>query len=84
MKVIPQTPCPTTLAAARRLLRLAEDGELIGLAFGACVRGRAYVTEVTGVLARDPTFGRGVVAALDDELSELVQSQANEAPTFKW
>jgi hypothetical protein len=62
-----------TIACLRALLRQAEKGEIVGLAYTAMLHSREYIINVCGEAHRSPTFTRGMVAALDDHLSELTR-----------
>lgn len=69
--------------AAQLLAEGIRTGQLNGLVFAASLKGtRRYFVDVAGVLARDPTLCRGIVAAIDDELQRLVQAQAMENTTL--
>jgi hypothetical protein len=61
-------PSADTIAVLTDLLAAAKAGELIGVAFAAMYRKREYVVGYTGECARNPTFTRGMVAALNDDL----------------
>lgn len=71
-----------TVEALQALLHLAEAGTVTGIAFAAVMKRRKYVVNVAGEAFRDPTFARGAVAALDDELREIVQSMAQASTTL--
>lgn len=62
-----------TIEALEQLLDEAKRGRVIGLAYVAMYKRREYVTDAAGEAYRNPTFSRGMVAALDDHLRELVQ-----------
>lgn len=64
--------------ALKTLLAYAERGELTGLAFGATFRKMRYITNVAGICAKNPTFTRGMLGALDDELAAIVHSRDAE------
>jgi hypothetical protein len=70
-----QTTCEQLLAAVM-------GGQITGLAFACTLRGKRYFVNVSGALAKDPTFARGCVAALDDELSRMVQGKADSDTTI--
>lgn len=53
------------------MLDAAKAGEVIGIAYAVIYRGRHFIVEVAGELRRNPTFARGCVAALDDDLSRM-------------
>lgn len=56
-----------------QLLVGAQHGQVVGLAFGAMLRHRRYITAASGECHRDPTYTRGMLKALDDEMAALVQ-----------
>jgi hypothetical protein len=64
----------TQSSAWSRLLEQAKSGEVIGLAFAAMYRRRRYTVSTCGEASRNPTFARGMIAALDDELGLRVRS----------
>jgi hypothetical protein len=61
-----------TILTLDDLLRQARAGELIGVAFVALYKQREYVASATGEARRNPTFTRGMLAALDDAMAEMV------------
>jgi hypothetical protein len=61
-----------TVKALEDLLRQARMGEIIGVAFVAMYARREYAASATGEARRNPTFTRGMLAALDDLLGESV------------
>jgi hypothetical protein len=66
------------VTALEQLLVYAKAGELTGLAFAATFRRMRYITNVAGVCARSPTFTRGAIKALDDELAAMVHARDPE------
>lgn len=64
-----------TIECLTQLLRHAKRGQLLGVAYTALYKGRRCVVDVAGECYRNPTFTRGLVAALDDELSSLVRGR---------
>jgi len=66
--LISDTVSTDTVECLQLLLRRARKGEVIGLAFCAMLKQRAYIVNTAGVAHDSPTFARGMVAALDDEL----------------
>jgi hypothetical protein len=58
-----------TIKCLRTLLERAERGEVIGVAYAAMYRQREYSVHTCGEMHRNPTFCRGAVAALGDQLS---------------
>jgi hypothetical protein len=71
-RLIPDAVSTDTVECLELLLSKARRGEVIGLAYGAMLRKRAYVVNTAGEAHRNPTFSRGMVAALDDQLSRRV------------
>lgn len=61
-----------TVSRLRELLARAERGEVVGIAYAALQRGRKYTVDACGEAARNPTFTRGMVDALSDELKSRV------------
>ena len=61
-----------TVSCLRDLLARAERGEVVGIAYAAMQRGRRYTLHVCGEAGRNPTFARGMVDALGDELKSRV------------
>lgn len=66
------------VTALEQLLVYARAGDLTGLAFGATFRKMRYITNVAGVCARHPTFTRGMLGALDDELAAMIHMRDPE------
>lgn len=64
-----------TVEALQQLLAGAQSGHITGVAFAAALKNRRYITNVAGTCFRDATAARGMVATLDDELSELIHDR---------
>lgn len=62
-----------TIEALTELLAHAEAGEVIGIAFAAMYKQRQFITNTAGECHRNPVFARGMVAALDDQLSRKIE-----------
>ena len=65
-----------TVSCLRDLLQRAERGEVIGVAYAAMHKRRKYTVHVCGEADRNPTFARGMVGALGDELSKRVWGES--------
>lgn len=52
----------------------ARSGQFIGIAFAVMEKSREYFVNAAGEARRNPTFSRGMVAALDDRLAQWVGS----------
>lgn len=64
-----------TVQALKTLLNLAEAGEITGIAFGCTMKKNRYFTNVAGYCYRNPTFTRGMVGALTDELATMIHNR---------
>lgn len=64
-----------TIECLQSLLEEAKKGDLVGLALGAIMRRSNYKVHTTGAARGNPTFTRGILAALDDHLSEIVNER---------
>lgn len=73
--LIPDTVSTDTVECLKLLLRRARRGEVIGLAYCAVLKQRNYIVNTAGVAYQSPTFARGMVAALDDQLSDAVRRE---------
>lgn len=58
-----------TVECIEAVLDKARRGEVIGIAMVTMYRQRQFSVRTCGELHRNPTFCRGAVAALDDELA---------------
>lgn len=70
--LMPDSISHDTRKCLEELAAGAKDGEVIGIAYAVMYRGRHFIVNTAGELHRNPTFARGVVAALDDELSRMI------------
>jgi hypothetical protein len=70
--LVPDTVSTDTVECLQVLLKRARKGEVIGIAFCAMLKQRAYIVNTAGVAHESPTFARGMVAALDDSLSNRI------------
>lgn len=61
-----------TTEALESLLAEAKHGKVIGIAYVVMYQQREYTASATGEARRNPTFTRGMIAALDDLLGKMV------------
>lgn len=73
--LIPDRVSTDTVECLRLLLRRARRGEVVGLAYCAMLKQRAYIVNTAGIAHESPTFTRGMVAALDDSLSNRIHNR---------
>lgn len=60
-----------TIAALEYLLQEAKEGNLIGLVYGAALRGKDYFVDTAGESHRNPLFGLSMASVLWRRLSDL-------------
>jgi hypothetical protein len=71
-RLVPDTVSHDTVEALQTLLKDAQRGEIIGVAFAVMNKGRDYIVNTAGEAHRSPTFARSIVQALDDHLMHKV------------
>jgi hypothetical protein len=71
-KLVTQTISHDSIEALQTLLKQAETGNLIGVAFVAMYNQGGYLVDAAGEAYRSPTFTRGMVKALDDKMKTRV------------
>lgn len=76
--LIPDSVSKDTVECLQTLLHHARLGDVTGLAFTALLKRRAYIANTAGECHRDPTFARGMVAALHDQLGHRIRTGSNE------
>lgn len=74
--LVPDTLSNETIECIEQLLVWARRGDLIGIAFAGVLKRRGYIVNSAGEAHRNPTFARGMVAALDDQLSARVRGSS--------
>jgi hypothetical protein len=72
--VPPSTAQAEMVAALETLLRQAKDGDLIGIAAALLYRN-GHSGKIVGEAWEHPTFVRGMLCNLDDQLADVVQFQ---------
>lgn len=73
--LVPDIASKDTVECLEQLLAAARKGQVIGLAYAAMLKRREYVVNTAGEAYRNPTFTRGMLAALDDQMGEKVKGQ---------
>lgn len=63
------------IEALETLLAGARTGDVTGIAFAAVLKQRRYITNVAGWCHRNPTFTRGAICSLDDELNGIINGR---------
>lgn len=81
-QLLTETISTDTLECAKALVKKSQDGEVIGAVIGFLYRRQKYSIAVCGHAYDNPTWARGVVAALDDELHSLVHERGQRDTTI--
>lgn len=68
--------------ALEQMLQAARSGEGLGLIAGMMIKRRRFFVICVGEAERDPTFARGMCAALDDEIKTHVHGRAGGETLF--
>lgn len=71
--LVPDNVSHDTIECLEMLLDQARRGEVIGIAYAVMLKKRAYITNTAGEAHRNPTFSRGMLATLDDQLADQVR-----------
>lgn len=73
LELIPDAVSHDTVECLETLLKRAQAGEVTGIAYAVVLKRRRYIVNTAGAARRYPTFARGMVHALDDELSQMIR-----------
>ena len=82
LRLVREPVSHSTVQCLRQLLEAAERGEIVGLAFGAVLKGKRYMVNTAGEAYRNPTFTRGMICALDDDLRDQIHAAADADTTL--
>lgn len=72
-------PSDDVVETLEYLLQEARTGKLIGLAYGAVLKRRAYFVDAAGEAHRNPMFGVGIANMLACELMERTRKGSKAA-----
>lgn len=70
-RLVPDPLPEDTIGAFNTLLKQAKQGQILGAAFAVMYKGKTYIVNATDEARKSPTFARGMVAELDDELARI-------------
>lgn len=76
VELLPDSVSADTVECLQTLLDRAKTGEVTGIAYAVVLKRRRYIVNTAGTARKYPTFTRGMIHALDDELSERVRAAA--------
>ena len=71
--LVPDRVSHNTVECLKLLLQQARKGEVIGIAYAAMLKKKAYIVNTAGEAHESPTFTRGMVSALDDQLAGRIR-----------
>src|SRR5262249_2883604 len=71
--LVADTISTETIACLETLLEHAKAGDIIGIAYTCMLKRRGYIANSAGEAYRNPTFTRGMVRALDDQLAQRIR-----------
>ena len=75
LRLVTTKPDQDLIKMLEELLSDARDGVLIGVAAACVFTKKQFFTPVAGICLDSPTFARGVVACLDDELADMIHER---------
>lgn len=64
-----------TVAALAELLTQAKQRRILGMAFAVMYRGGTFIVNATDEARKSPTFSRGMVEELGDELARMMHGE---------
>ena len=73
LRLVPDGLSHDTIEAIDQIHQLAHRGRVVGIAVIVVERGRKYWVNSAGECRRSPTWTRGALADLHDELGALVR-----------
>ncbi|APW37627.1 hypothetical protein RD110_10860 [Rhodoferax koreense] len=79
-RLIQDTVSRDVVEALETLLDGARRGEVTGIAYACSLKKMRYFTNIAGLCYKNPTFARGMVGALTDELATIIHHR-NEGET---
>ncbi len=77
-RLVPDNISHDVVNALEVLLEGAKSGEVTGIAFAVTLKRNRFITNVAGMCWKNPTFARGMVAFLSDQLAKLVHNRDPE------
>jgi hypothetical protein len=82
MQLIRDPVSTDTIEAFAKLLEGAMEGRYVGAVIGVIHPRRRYTVHCIGEASKNPTFARGVVAAIDDELRHSIHGDDLAETTY--
>lgn len=71
--LVPDTVSHDTVECLQELLAQAKKGQVIGLAYSAMLKQRAYIVNTAGAAYDSPTFAMGMTSALLHQLAGRIR-----------
>jgi hypothetical protein len=82
MQLIKDPISADTIEAFAKLLEGAIEGRYVGAVIGVIRPRRRYSVHCIGEASRNPTFARGVVQAIDDDLRDSIHGDEMQETTY--
>ena len=79
LHVVRRKPNADVIQRLEILLQLARQGDVTGIAFVATLSDLSYITGAVGVCYEQPTYTRGMLATLADEMAGEVHRRDPDA-----
>ena len=79
LHVVRRKPNADLIVCLELLLQLARQGDVTGVAFVATLSDLSYITDAVGVCYEQPTYTRGMLATLADEMAGEVHRRDSDA-----
>jgi hypothetical protein len=73
--LVADTVSTDTVECLALLLRRARRGEVIGLAYCAMLKQRAYIVNTAGIAHESPTFALGCAEVLSSSISNRIHNR---------
>lgn len=71
-----------TLQCVEALVDGVKTGDIVGAAIGIIYKRKRYSVTLCGEARHDPTYTRGVVGAIEDELRDLIHERSQGDTTI--
>ena len=80
VELLPDSVSDDTVECLALLLERAKKGEVTGIAYAVVLKRRRYIVNTAGSARQYPTFARGMIHALDDQLGAMVREPLVDPP----
>jgi hypothetical protein len=77
-QLLHETVSHDTIECALAMAEGSKNGHIVGAVIGFLYKYRKYSVAVCGEAYRDPTWARGVIGAIEDELRHLIHERGQK------